>query len=136
MNTSHLELWMGECHVHAKISPVQLRKKLAAEPDSQLLVHHEFGCTAAALTLLDDGEISPESSYPLAAMSRRSENGEGQSYDAVIFLAIRPYPSLASGPDLKGRSLCYEHAVQNFGPDRAPGATLNHSVARTFEPSE
>ena len=57
---------MVECHVHAKISPVQLRKKLAAEPESQLLVHHEFGCTAAALTFLDDGEISPERGHILS----------------------------------------------------------------------
>ena len=64
-----LELWMGECHVHAKISPVQLRKKLAAEPDSRLLVHPEFGCTAAALTFLDDGEISPERGHILSTGS-------------------------------------------------------------------
>ncbi len=62
----HLDLWMGECHVHAKISPIQLRQKVDAEPKAELLIHPECGCAASALTLLDDGEIPAERTHILS----------------------------------------------------------------------
>ena len=45
----NLHVWMGECHVHAGISPQDLRRKVAADPAAQLYVHPECGCSTAAL---------------------------------------------------------------------------------------
>lgn len=56
-------LWMGECHVHAGITPVALRSRLEASPTSQLLVHPECGCTSAALYLVGSGEVPPERTH-------------------------------------------------------------------------
>src|SRR6266702_3394918 len=33
---ANLRIWMGECHVHAGISPQDLRRKVAANPEAQL----------------------------------------------------------------------------------------------------
>ncbi len=52
-----LDIWMGECHVHAAIAPVQLREKVAANPEAELLVHPECGCTTAALWLAGRGDL-------------------------------------------------------------------------------
>src|SRR5580704_16590938 len=46
---ANMHVWLGECHVHAGISPAELRRKAAAEPDAELFIHPECGCATAAL---------------------------------------------------------------------------------------
>ena len=41
----NIQVWLGECHVHAGISPDDLRGKAAAEPDAELFIHPECGCS-------------------------------------------------------------------------------------------
>jgi quinolinate synthase len=53
----NLEIWLGECHVHAAISPVDLRARVAAYPDAELLVHPECGCASSAVWLAGEGEL-------------------------------------------------------------------------------
>ncbi|HTW07145.1 MAG TPA: quinolinate synthase NadA, partial [Acidimicrobiales bacterium] len=53
-----LDIWMGECHVHAAISPVELREKVAANPRAELFIHPECGCTTSALWLAGSGELA------------------------------------------------------------------------------
>jgi quinolinate synthase len=53
----NLRIWMGECHVHAGISPDDLRAKAAAQPDAELFIHPECGCTTAALWLAGEGDL-------------------------------------------------------------------------------
>ncbi len=52
-----LDIWAGECHVHAEISPSDLRRTLEENPDAQLLVHPECGCTTTALYLTTTGDL-------------------------------------------------------------------------------
>jgi quinolinate synthase len=52
-----LHVWFGECHVHAGISPDALIAKVTADPDVDLLVHPECGCTTAALDLASAGDL-------------------------------------------------------------------------------
>jgi quinolinate synthase len=46
---ANLHVWMGECHVHAGISPAQLRRKATADPEAELYIHPECGCATSAL---------------------------------------------------------------------------------------
>ena len=59
----HLDIWMGECHVHAAITPVELRAKVAANPQAQLLVHPECGCTTSALWLAQTGDLPADRTH-------------------------------------------------------------------------
>ncbi|MBX6371771.1 MAG: quinolinate synthase NadA [Acidothermus sp.] len=52
-----MEIWAGECHVHAEISPADVRRRLSEEPDAELLVHPECGCTTTALYLTGTGDL-------------------------------------------------------------------------------
>ncbi|MGC8627938.1 MAG: quinolinate synthase NadA [Acidimicrobiales bacterium] len=61
-----LDIWMGECHVHAAISPVQLREKVASRPDAELFVHPECGCTTSALWMSDSGDLPPGRTHVLS----------------------------------------------------------------------
>jgi len=51
-----MHLWMGECHVHAGIDPAGLRRR-ADDPDTELLIHPECGCTTTALWMLSEGML-------------------------------------------------------------------------------
>jgi quinolinate synthase len=52
-----IEIWMGECHVHAGIDPTSLRQKVADNPEATLFIHPECGCTSTALFMLGSGEL-------------------------------------------------------------------------------
>jgi quinolinate synthase len=52
-----MDIWAGECHVHAEISPSALRETLEANPEADLLVHPECGCTTTALYLTSTGDL-------------------------------------------------------------------------------
>jgi quinolinate synthase len=53
----NLHVWLGECHVHAGISPDQLRATAAARPEAELFIHPECGCTTAALWQAGEGDL-------------------------------------------------------------------------------
>jgi quinolinate synthase len=40
-----LDIWMGECHVHAGLRPDVLAARKRELPDAEFLVHPECGCT-------------------------------------------------------------------------------------------
>jgi quinolinate synthase len=54
---TNLHVWLGECHVHAGISPEALRRKAAASPEAELFVHPECGCGTAALWQAGAGDL-------------------------------------------------------------------------------
>jgi quinolinate synthase len=56
----NIHVWLGECHVHAGISPADLRSKAAAEPDAELFIHPECGCSTAALWQAGAGDLPPD----------------------------------------------------------------------------
>jgi len=54
---ANLHVWLGECHVHAGISPEELRRRAAANPEAELYVHPECGCGTAALWQAGEGDL-------------------------------------------------------------------------------
>jgi quinolinate synthase len=57
---ANLHVWLGECHVHAGISPAELRRKAEANPEAELFVHPECGCGTAALWQAGAGDLPAE----------------------------------------------------------------------------
>jgi quinolinate synthase len=62
----NMRIWMGECHVHADISAVGLRAKVAEHPDAEVYVHPECGCTTSALWMVSQGELPAERTHVLS----------------------------------------------------------------------
>jgi len=54
---ANMHIWLGECHVHAGISPDDLRRKAAAEAEAELFIHPECGCSTAALWQAGMGDL-------------------------------------------------------------------------------
>jgi quinolinate synthase len=46
LGSENMEIWLGECHVHAAIRPGEIQARQAAYPDAELLIHPECGCTS------------------------------------------------------------------------------------------
>jgi quinolinate synthase len=63
---TNLRTWMGECHVHAAISPTDLQTAVRAEPDAELYIHPECGCSTTALWLTSAGELPAERTHILS----------------------------------------------------------------------
>jgi quinolinate synthase len=57
---ANLRVWAGECHVHAGISPADLRRKANADPRAELFIHPECGCSTAALWQSGEGDLPAE----------------------------------------------------------------------------
>jgi len=62
----NMHVWMGECHVHAGISPEDLRKQVAANPEAELLIHPECGCTTSTMFLAGAGDLPAERTHILS----------------------------------------------------------------------
>ncbi|GAB2921101.1 quinolinate synthase NadA [Rhodococcus aerolatus] len=57
---ANLQVWAGECHVHAGINGTELADQVSAHPDAELYVHPECGCATSALYLAGEGIVPDE----------------------------------------------------------------------------
>ena len=48
-----IDIWLGECHVHAGLGPDAVEAKRREMPDAELLIHPECGCISSALYYLN-----------------------------------------------------------------------------------
>jgi quinolinate synthase len=81
-----IDIWMGECHVHAAISPADLRGKIAEHPRAELFIHPECGCTTSALWLADTGDFPKERTHVLSTagmVKAAQELGDGHALVAT-----------------------------------------------------
>ncbi len=69
-----LDLWLGECHVHAGIRSEDLEAQLAAHPNAEFLIHPECGCSSTCIYLRPDAKLlSTEGMVRYAAQSPAQE---------------------------------------------------------------
>jgi len=70
-----LQLWPGECHVHAGIRPSVVNNLRDQHPDAEFLVHPECGCLTPSMYYLANGNISSKNAYILSTegMIRRAK---------------------------------------------------------------
>jgi quinolinate synthase len=55
---TNIEVWLGECHVHAGIDPEHITHMRAQHPDAEFLVHPECGCSTSVLDAVSSGAVS------------------------------------------------------------------------------
>jgi len=54
-----LDVWLGECHVHAGLTREVLDARRAEQPDAEFLVHPECGCVTSAMYYAEaEGEVA------------------------------------------------------------------------------
>src|SRR5881398_2006811 len=95
-----LNVWLGECHVHAGIRPADIERWQAEAPDAELLVHPECGCASQAMAfgnertqilstekMIDFAKRSPKQRFLVATetgiLHRLRQEAPGKRFEAV-----------------------------------------------------
>ena len=73
LGRANMEVWLGECHVHAAIRPAEIQARQAAYPDAELLIHPECGCTSRFVW----AHYRPQADRSLPATTTRVLSTEG-----------------------------------------------------------
>jgi quinolinate synthase len=80
----NMEIWAGECHVHAAIRPAMVERQRAALPGAEFLIHPECGCVSSTMHYLAQGKISAEGTHILSTEGMiRHANQSGASQFVV-----------------------------------------------------
>ena len=79
---ANIHVWMGECHVHAGITPQSLARQRAEHPSAEVLVHPECGCSTNVLEAMSAGAIANDGVHILSTegMIRRPAASSATSF--------------------------------------------------------
>ncbi|MFL5780027.1 MAG: quinolinate synthase NadA, partial [Thermoleophilaceae bacterium] len=77
-----LNVWMGECHVHAGIRPADIADVRAANPGAEFLIHPECGCSTSVMEYVASGDVDPERTHMLSTggMLKFAHESEAESF--------------------------------------------------------
>ncbi|HEX2233180.1 MAG TPA: quinolinate synthase NadA [Thermoleophilaceae bacterium] len=61
-----LNVWDGECHVHAGIRPADIAQVRGEHPDAEFLIHPECGCTTQVMEYVAAGDVDGDHTHMLS----------------------------------------------------------------------
>ena len=79
-----LQIWMGECHVHAGIQPADIEKTFAEHPQAELHIHPECGCASQAVYLQSTGNLPADRTFVLGTGGMVRRIRESNASDFII----------------------------------------------------
>jgi quinolinate synthase len=123
-----LNVWLGECHVHAGIRPADIERWQAEAPDAELLVHPECGCASQCMAFANGRThiLSTEGMVKFARQSSKerflvaTETGiihrldkevPGKRFEAVSERAICRYMKMITLEKLRDSLRDWKHVV-------------------------
>jgi quinolinate synthase len=123
-----LNIWMGECHVHAGIRPADIERWQAEAPDAELLVHPECGCASQCMAFGNDrthilsteamvsfAKTSPKQRFLVATetgiLHRLNKEAPGKRFEAVSERAICKYMKMITLEKLRDSLRDWRHEV-------------------------
>ncbi|MCA1702248.1 MAG: quinolinate synthase NadA [Actinobacteria bacterium] len=82
MTGRKMHIWMGECHVHAGINPTDIDRTVRDNPDAEIQIHPECGCSSQAMYLLSTGDLPAERTFVLGTggMVRRMHESDAKQF--------------------------------------------------------
>src|SRR5205814_228159 len=66
LGRANMEVWMGECHVHAGIRPQEIEATRQSYPEADLLIHPECGCTSRYVWARERGVLPATTTHVLS----------------------------------------------------------------------
>jgi quinolinate synthase len=135
-----LEIWLGECHVHAGIRPQDIDRWQAEAPDAEFLVHPECGCASQAMAFANErthilstermvrfAQQSPSKRFLVATetgiIHRLQKEAPGKSFEPVREDAVCKYMKMITLRKLRD-SLRDNQFQVTVDPDTADRARL------------
>jgi quinolinate synthase len=124
-----LNIWLGECHVHAGIRPEDIERWQAEAPDAELLVHPECGCASQAMAfgnerthiLSTEGMINFAKSSPkprmlvateIGIIHRLEKEAPGKRFEPVNRKAFCKYMKMITLEKLRDSLRDWKHEVE------------------------
>src|SRR4051794_37248569 len=82
LGRENMEIWAGECHVHAGIRTEEIDATLAQYPDADLLIHPECGCTSRYVWAKERGKLPADKTFVLSTegMVRHAEQSPTRTH--------------------------------------------------------
>lgn len=86
----NMHIWMGECHVHAGIKPEQVDTVFNENPNADLLVHPECGCSTSSMYLKSEGILPEDKTHILSTgkMLKHSKASESEEFIVATEVGI------------------------------------------------
>jgi quinolinate synthase len=123
-----LNIWMGECHVHAGIRPADIERWQDEAPDAELLVHPECGCASQCMAfgngrthilsterMINFAKNSPKNRFLVATetgiIHRLNKEAPGKRFEAVSERAICKYMKMITLEKLRDSLRDWKHVV-------------------------
>src|SRR3712207_597123 len=79
-----LNVWTGECHVHAGIRPGDITDIRGEHPDAEFLIHPECGCTTQVMEYVAAGDVDPEHTHMLSTGGMLSFARESEAEEFIV----------------------------------------------------
>jgi quinolinate synthase len=85
-----MEVWPGECHVHAGIRPEDIDRARAEHGDADLLVHPECGCASSCMYFAATGDMDPSKVHILSTegMLKHAQRSEHREFVVATEVGI------------------------------------------------
>jgi quinolinate synthase len=123
-----LNIWLGECHVHAGIRPEDIERWEADAPDAELLVHPECGCASQAMAfaskrtqilstekMIDYSKRSPKKRFLVATetgiIHRLEKEAPGKRFEPVREDAVCRFMKMITLEKLRDSLRDWKHEV-------------------------
>lgn len=119
-----MEIWMGECHVHAGIGAQEMRAKAEADPEAELLIHPECGCSTSAVYLLGEGVLPAERTKILSTGGMVKEAAQSSATRFLVATETGILHQLRKGNPGKVFEPINEDAVCRFMKTITPAALM------------
>jgi quinolinate synthase len=81
---NNMQIWAGECHVHAGITPDHVEKKLAELKNAELVVHPECSCTTPMMYDVASGRYKNHQVQILSTEGMMNHVSESDSKQFVV----------------------------------------------------
>ena len=128
-----MRLWMGECHVHAGISPADIDARLAEHPEADFYIHPECGCASHALYLSSTGALPAGRTHLLSTSGMQVESGRSQAKQIIVATETGLLHSLRKKNPDKQFIAANEEAVCRYMKMITPGKLLASLERMQFE---
>jgi quinolinate synthase len=84
----NIQIWAGECHVHAAIKPALVERMRLDNPRADFMIHPECGCVSSTMHYLANGAISPERTHILSTEGMIKHASESSSSQFIVATEI------------------------------------------------
>jgi len=77
-----MQVWMGECHVHAGIRPDDITEVREQNPGADFLIHPECGCSTSVMEYVASGDVDAENTHMLSTggMLKHAQESDAETF--------------------------------------------------------